>query len=277
MKTSIYLLIAILSVGGIPALAQQYLSEALPVDHYQRGVELLNKKKYGAARHEFDAYLQQQPDGAYADEAEYYAAYSAIRLYNPDGVADLDEFVREHPTNPKALRANYELGNFYFRDEEYGKAIEAFEETDARNLSREDEATRNFKLAYSYFTRQKFKEAKPLLDAIKSSDNVYSSAASYYAGYINFRQGDYDQALDDLRRAEQEESYARVTPYLIANVFSHQGQYDRLIEYGEKMIERSKSDPEAVANVPEIMLMVGDAYYEQGRLRSGRTLPNRLR
>ena len=228
-------------------------------------MDLLDKKKYGAAREEFETYLQQDPTGAYAADAEYYAAYSAVRLYNPDGEAKLNEFVRNNRSNPKAIRANYELGNFYFRDEEYGKAIEAFEKTDARNLSREDDATRSFKLAYSYFTRKKFKEAQPLFNSIKQSDNVYNSAASYYAGYIAAQEGNYDEALEDLRRAEQEESYARVTPYLITNIFSKQKQYNRVIEYGEKMIARSESGGEdVVANVAEIKLLVGDAYYEQG-------------
>ena len=271
LRRTIILSFAILTLGSLSELqAQQYVSDASTVNHYQRGTELLDKKKFGAAREEFQTYLAQEPHGAYAAEAEYYTAYAAVRLYNPDGPARLAEFIRTYPSHPKALRANYEMGNFYFRDEDYGRAIEAFEGADARNLSREDEATRNFKLAYAYFTRQKFKEAQPLFNSIKSSNNVYSSAASYYAGYIALQQGDYDEALDDLRRAEQEESYARVTPYLIANVFSQQRKYDRLIEYGEKMIERGR-DSDAVANLPELMLMVGDAYYEQDEFAKAKT------
>ncbi len=268
MNTTIRTLIMSLLASAIiaPALAQRYVSEVSPVNHFQQGMELLDKKKYGAARVEFENYLQMQPAGAYASEAEYYAAYSAVRLYNPDGEAKLDDFVRDYPSDPKALRANYELGNFYFRDEDYGKAIEAFEATDARNLSRPDETTRDFKLAYAYFTRKKFKEAQPLFNSIKRSDNIYKSAASYYAGYIASQEGDYEKALEDLRRAEQEESYARVTPYLIASIFSKQGKYDRVIDYGEKMLVRSKSEGEdAVANAAEIGLLVGDAYYEQGK------------
>ncbi len=260
------LVLSLLGVSLSPSLAQRYVSEVSPVNHFQQGMDLLDKKKYGAARVEFETYLQLQPTGAYASESEYYAAYSAVRLYNPDGEAKLADFVRNNPSNPKALRANYELGNFYFRDEDYGKAIEAFEATDARNLSRTDEATRDFKLAYAYFSRKKFKEAQPLFDNIKRSDNVYQSAASYYAGYIASQQGDYEQALEDLRRAEQEESYAKVTPYLIASIFSKQGNYDRVIDYGEKMIARSNNEGEdAVANAAEIGLLVGDAYYEQGK------------
>ena len=261
-----YLLFLVASLALLPpALAQQYISETSPANHFQQGMDLLDKKKYGAAREEFETYLLRAPDGAYATDAEYYAAYAAVRLYNPDGEAKLNEFVRNNRSNPKAIRANYELGNFYFRNEDYSKAITAFEKTDARNLSREDEATRDFKLGYSYFTKKKFKEARPLFNDIKLSDNVYSSAASYYAGYIAAQEGQYEVALEDLRRAEQEESYARVTPYLIANIFSKQGKYDRVIDYGEKMIARSESEGEdAVANVPEIKLLVGDAYYEQG-------------
>ena len=243
-----------------PTLAQQYVSDAEPVRFFQQGMDLLDKKKYGAAREEFENYLAAAPQGAYASDAEYYAAYSAVRLYNPDGEAKLADFIKNNRSDPKAIRANYELGDFYFRDEQYKKVIEYFEKTDVLNLTPEEETNRNFKLAYAYFTQQQFAEAKPLFDQIKAQEGIYTNAASYYAGYIAFKEGSYEEALTDLRRAEQEESYARVVPYLITSVFAKQGQYDRVIEYGEKIIADNQRQDE-VANLPEIMLLVGDAYY----------------
>lgn len=175
MKQLTLTLFSVLVLSGLsPLAAQQYISEVSPADHFQQGMDLLDKKKYGAAREEFETYLLQAPNGAYATDAEYYAAYAAVRLYNPDGEAKLNEFVRDNRSNPKAIRANYELGNFYFRDEDYGKAIEAFEKTDARNLSREDEATRNFKLAYAYFSRKKFKRLSHYLTTL--SDRIMCTA-----------------------------------------------------------------------------------------------------
>ena len=244
--------------------AQQYLSEVIPERLYQQGVDLLDKKKYSAARESFEEYLDRAPQGQYATESQYYAAFSAVRLYNPDGEAQLAEFVRDHSSHPKAIRANYELGNFYFTEQQYDKVIEYFEKTDIRNLSVTEEESRNFKLGYAYFAKQNFEEATPLFNRLKNSDNPYRSAAYYYAGYLAMQNGNYDAALADLRKIEQDESYGKAVPFLIANILNQQERYDQLKTYGEKILAQNENaGRDAVANFPEIMLLVGEANYRQ--------------
>ncbi len=241
--------------------AQQYLADTEPVHHYQRGMDLLDKQKYTAARVAFEQYLDTDQEGERAVEAEYYIAYAALRLYNADGEARLAKFVEEHSSHPKAIRANYELGNFYFKDENYDKVITYFEKTDTRNLTRQEQDTRNFKLAYAYFTQQDFYKAKPYFDQVKASESPFASAASYYSGYIAYQQSDFEAALKDLQRAELAPAYAAVVPYLIANIYYKQGRYDRLQTYAQGILD---SGSQRVKNLPDIMLLAGEAYFMQG-------------
>lgn len=238
--------------------AQQYISEADPIVYYQSGLDLLDKQKYSAAREEFENYLQQDRNGEMAAEAEYYIAYAALRLYHADGEARLSEFVKKHTTHPKAIRANYELGDFYFKDNNYKKAIDFFEKTDVYNLTEEEKNTRNFKLGYAYFSQQKFDKAKPFFDQVKNTPSSYSSAAGYYAGFIAYEKNNYTEALSDLRRAGQEPSYAQAVPYLISNIYYKQKKYEELISYGEKIINSSD-----VKNLAEIKLLMGEAYFSR--------------
>ena len=260
-------IIFILTLSGLIFLAsfchaQEYLSESIPDHLYQQGLDLLEKKKYSAARETFEQYLAHSPNGTHATESQYYAAYSAVRLYNSDGEARLADFMEEHASHPKALRANYELGDFYFNEGRYDKVIEYFEKTDTRNLSREEGETRNFKLGYAYFTRQKFEEAKSLFSFLKGGNNPYQNAAHYYSGYIAMQNGNYDEALTDLRRIEQDESYGRAVPFLIANILNQQERYDQLKKYGETILEKGEKE---VANYSEIMLLVGEANFREKR------------
>ncbi len=241
--------------------AQQYLSEIEPIQYYQKGMDLLDKHKYSAAREAFEKYLESDQSTERAVEAEYYVAYAALRLYNADGEDRLAEFVSRHSSHPKAIRANYELGNFYFKDENYDKAISYFEKADVRNLTPEEQNTRNFKLAYAYFTEEEFNQAKPYFDQVKASNSPFSSASSYYAGYISYLQEDYENALTDLRRAEQEASYAEVVPYLIANIYYEQENYDQLLRYAQGILD---SGNQRIKNLPDIMLLAGEAYFMQG-------------
>ncbi|MEM6842413.1 MAG: tetratricopeptide repeat protein [Bacteroidota bacterium] len=242
--------------------AQEYLARATPNQLYQQGLGLLEKKKFGAARETFEQYLNQTPSGVHATDAQYYAAYSAVRLYNPDGEDQLADFIEAHSSHPKALRANYELGNFYFTEQQYSKVITYFEQVDSRNLSTEEKDTRNFKLGYAYFVKQQFEKARPLFAMLKSSGKPYQSAAYYYSGYIALENKNYEEALSDLRHIEQDESYGRAVPFLIASILNQQERYDQLKSYGEKILDRDARD---VNNHSEIMLLVGEANYRQKR------------
>lgn len=260
-KTLPYLLLTFLISISAPLWAQRYISQADPIHYYQKGMDLLDKQKYSAARDAFESYLEHEQRSERAIEAEYYVAYAALRLYNADGEDLLATFVNEHSSHPKAIRANYELGNFYFKDENYDKAITYFEKADVNNLNPEEQHSRNFKLAYAYFTHEAFKQAKPYFDQVKVSNSAFSSAASYYAGFIAYQDGNYEEALGDLRRAEQEPSYAEVVPYLIANIYYEQGEFEMLKTYAQGILDSGNS---GIKNLPDIMLLAGEAYFMQG-------------
>lgn len=243
-------------------LAQQYVSDANPIWHFQNGLDLLDKKKYSAARESFENYLRQEEQGEMSVDAQYYIAYAALRLYHNDGEARLAEFVEQHNTHPKAIRANYELGDFYFKDNNFKKAVSFLEKTDVYSLTPTEQTERNFKLAYAYFSQQQFDKAKPYFDQVKNTQGSYSPAASYYAGYIAFENGNYSEALTDLRRAGQEKSYAQAVPYLIANIYYKQKKYDELITYGEQILQgASGGSQDDIKNASEINLLLGEAFF----------------
>src|SRR5699024_2407744 len=133
---------------------------------------------------------------------------SALRLYHADGEKLVENFIHRYEGHPKALLAYYEMGNFYFREKNYTKAIRYLSQVDVTGLSKSQRNETQFKLAYAHFSRQEFDKAQEQFNAIKISDNRYTYASSYYAGYIEYRQGDFDQALTDLKRAERNETYA---------------------------------------------------------------------
>ncbi len=237
-------------------LAQRYVSDAEPIAYFQSGMDLLDKQKYSAARQEFETYLEKAGRSSLATEAEYYVAYTALLTYNADGEARLSDFIKNHAAHPKALRANYELGNFYFRDNNYKKTIAYLEKADEYSLTQEERDMRNFKLGYAYLAQKQFDQSKPYFDQVKTKPGSYNGAANYYAGYISFRNGNYAEALSDLRKAGQEESYAENVPFLIASIYYKQKKYDELISYGEKALVEKNAK-----NLANINLLLGEAYY----------------
>ncbi len=255
MKNLFLLFLTLFSFHSL--FSQNTINQDNPDNLFLTGIELLDKEKYGAARHTFEQYLQNsEADDIRAIEASYYVAYSALRLYHADGEKLVENFIYDHEGHPKALLAYYEMGNFYFREKNYAKATRYLEKVNLDALSKNQKLETQFKIAYAHFTRKDFEKALVQFDQIKTSENRYTYAASYYAGFIEYRNGDYENAIRDLRRAEGNESYAAVVPYMITNVYYQQKDYDAMLKYAEAAVRRPN-----LQNEDEIYLLIGEAYY----------------
>lgn len=257
MKNFIFFIIAFFPANIL--IAQSTLTQNSVDQYYTTGVELMDKEKFGAARYAFENYLAMAgDDGLKAIEASYYIAYSALRLYHADGEKLVENFIHQNEDHPKALLAYYEMGNFYFREKNYAKAIRYLTKVDVTGLSKAQSEDAQFKLAYAHFSRQEFQKALEQFNSIKTAENKYTYAASYYAGYIEYRQGDYNLALDDLKRAERSEAYAAIVPYMIANVYYKQENYDGMLQYAESTVKRPN-----IQSKDEIYLLIAEAYYRK--------------
>jgi tetratricopeptide (TPR) repeat protein len=229
-------------------------------DIYQEAHNLYQVKQYNASQKLFETYIN-HPDRSDLNQqnASYFSALAAIYLFHADGESRIKSFVNAYPTNAYAEEAYFALGNFYYREKNYAKAIQYYKETDESVLKGKKKEDLQFKLAYSYFSRKAFTEALPYFNKIKKSSSSYQSAASYYAGYIAFELGDYEQALIDLRKASENESYRATTSTMIANIYYRQQKYDQVIEYAQSISSNSAGSASA-----DLSLIIGDSYYFKG-------------
>lgn len=216
-----------------------------PNQLFQKGVDLVNLRQYSAAQEIFNEYINNDPDYLKQVESEYYLAICAMELTQPVAEELFVKFANNHPHHPKAEMAYYELGNFYFDKGEHKKSIDFLEKIDVEALDNEQLLRAQFNLGYAYFTQKKYKKALKNFNLVKieSNNNKYQYVAYYYAGYINYKEKNYKEALTDLQNAEKNDTYKRVVPYMIVNVYHRSEQYDQLIEYAEaKLSEDSKNE-----------------------------------
>jgi len=237
----------------LTAFAQKTYVDYGASDQYNRALNLFNDQQYNAAQTIFDTYLQNVNEhAANKSSAEYYSALAAIYLFQSDGENRIKQFVDAYPNHPKALEAYFQLGNFYYREKNYAKAIQYYEKTNEKVLSKKELKNFQFKIGYSYFSRKAFQEALPYFNQLKRVDNQYQSAAYYYAGFINYELADYAQALVDLEKAEENDAYKASVAEMKANIFYQQGRFDEVINYVESLDGRVPSN---------IYLIAGDAFY----------------
>src|SRR5690606_25757960 len=120
----------------------------------------------------------------------------------------------------------------------------------------------HFKWGYSHFNLRQLDEALEQFNFVKNQSTPWSPAANYYAGFIAYSKGMYDEALADLKKAETHASYAPIVPYLIANVYYKQKQYDQLLNYTASLKNKT-----GIQNAKEIAMLTAEAQYFKGNFR----------
>lgn len=258
MKKSTWVLVIIL-LSHFPAHGQETLSQQKPERLFQTGIDLLSHHEYGASYKAFSDFISQYPSSdSRTTEAEYYKAFCALNLYHADGERLLEDFIDNHPKNPRAVTAYYDLAGFFYGEKNYSKASQYYSRVDFRALGGEQQNTGRFRWGYSLFTLRSFNTALDEFNTIKATGGTYGPAASYYAGFIESSVGDYTNALIDLKRAEANDSYAAIVPVLISTVYYKQKDYNELLAYSEAVLQR-----ENVSSADEISLLAAEAHFRK--------------
>ncbi|WP_266365958.1 tetratricopeptide repeat protein [Tellurirhabdus rosea] len=270
MKLSPRNLAVILSCCALPfsLQAQRTLSYTEPDRHYRNGIEWFEKNNYAAAREEFQQYLTSRRSvlntgDLNAVNAEYYLALSGLYMDLPGAEVQVDRFVKTNTTHPKAAQLFGDLGEYYFYKGDVDKAITFLEKAVRQNQNYARAAQNKYLLAMAYYGKQDFRQALPLLNQIKQDTGLdQAPAASYYAGVINFRNGNFAEALSDFRRVEKNPAYQNDVPNWIVQSLYKTGRYDELLTYAEPLLARNRAN---AAQLADVALFTGEVYYNKGQ------------
>ena len=263
--------------------AQRTLTYTEPDLHYRNGVELFDRSNFAAARSEFERYLTQRRPllntqgtpaaGSPASDpnavaAEYYMAVASLYAGEPGAEALVDRFVRNHGEHPKAGQLYGDLGLYYVGREDYTNAITYLQRAVGQSNSAGRQRDYQYSLALAYYNTQDLARALPLLNAVKTDpDYANAAAASYYAGVINFRNGQYNEAISDFKRIESNLTYQSEVPNWLAQAYYKQGRYDELTAYTEPLLKRNTGPA-----LGEVALFTAEVYYRQGQY--AQAIPN---
>ena len=257
----------VFSVGvflSISVLAQKTVVYTNGDAEFKTGVELFQKEKYGAAQKSFTKVIDSNKDvqSLIRIDAEYYNSICAIELFNKDGEIFLKQFIKDHPESPKVKSAYFYLGKYNYRKKKYKDAIDWFEKVDIYDLTTEDLAEFYFKRGYSFFESNKLAEAKKDFFEIKDVDNKYAAAAKYYYAHIAYTEKNYETALTDFSKLQQNETFGPIVPYYIAQIYYLQGKYETVITYAPSLL-----DSAITKRAPEIAKIIGESYYKLSKYK----------
>ena len=221
-------------------------------------MDLLDRSKYAAAYDEFHKYLNAGQNQVNKADAQYFAAYCAVKLRREHGEGLTWEFIDSNPDHAMAPMAFFELAQLKYQMRQYESAIEYYERVDFSKIPAESAFEGRFRLGYALFTQKEFERALAQFEQVKLTSNTYQYPARYYSGYINYQKGEYERALLDFKKAEENEAYAPVVPPLVVKVLYKQGRFAELISYGTASLAKPAVRPKS-----DLHLYLGEAHYRQ--------------
>jgi TolA-binding protein len=268
MKASLHFLFA-LSFLVFPALcgsaliAQKTATFAADDVLYREALELYDKEKYAAAQQKFERYMAEtdKPDSERAITAEYLAGLCAMYLFHKDAEYRLETFVQDHPESPWVRQVYFELATYNYQRKRYKKALEWFEQTDARYLQPNKKEEFLFKRAHANFEQENYDAARTDFFELKSSDGEFGTPSLYYYSHIAYTDGEWETALEGFQTLEKNPSFKPIVPYYITQILYNQGRYEGLLDYAPAFID-STGESE-VKRLPEISRLIGDAHYRE--------------
>ena len=171
-------------------------------------------------------------------EIDYYATACALKQGEESAEQKAIDYIDLEKNTARVQMMNFQLGEYYFRQKDFNKALQHYEQANIANLSNDDIAAMKFHQGYSYFTMQQFAKAKPLFNTIRSmNDDPNYLDANYYYGFLAFRDKQYNEALQSFKIVENEKDYATVVPYYIAQIYYIQGKKEEALKYAENKIK----------------------------------------
>lgn len=227
---------------------------------YNRGLELFEKQKYGAAKDQFEQAISiiDDQNSEISANAHFYIAECALELFHKDAEFLLKEFIRNYSSSPRVADAWFLLGNYNYRKKKWDEAIQYYNELQVINLEEPRRSEYLFKNGYSELQMKDLDNAAGLFFQMDDQSSVYFAPGTYYLGHINYSQKKYAAALKSFKGLEDHELFGDVVPYYIVQIYHFQEDYDEVIEYGKSFLE-----DENVKRKPEISRVVGDAYYHK--------------
>ena len=257
---------------GIVAYSQETSFYSDPFTKFKEAKEYFQKEQYALAYpllKELDQSVKETDianNPVTVQEISYYTIACALKHGEAKAEDEAIRYIDVEKNTSRVQMMNFHLGEYYFRQQQFSKAADHYEQSNIANLSNKEIAEMKFHQGYSYFTLQRFSEAKPLFNTIRSiRDDPNYLDANYYYGFLAFRDKQYNEALQSFKIVENEKDYASVVPYYIAQIYYIQGKKDEALKYAEAKIKTGKSQYYDV----EMKQMIGHAYFERKEYDKG--------
>lgn len=290
----------ILLIAGIAsslqlAYSQRNIANDLPQRLFLEGKDMFVNNNYIGAEDILSEFKEITKDRSLLSEVDFMLAASSFFRGRDNADVVLREYLDTYPESYHRNDIHFYLGSDFFNKKNWSKALYWFNQTDVNLLDHTNQDDYMFRLAYANLQQGHKSEAAKLFDALAKNSNKYYEAATYYKAYIDFYNGNYDNAISVFEKLKNKSEYQEQANFFIVqgkflkndlagsingatnyinnypnssnlseiyrilgNSFFRQNQINESISYYEKYLV-SENDP-----LREDMYLLGSAYTQKG-------------
>ncbi len=236
---------------------------------FNQGKELFTQRKYAASYRNFEEFLKntEKIEAGQIQEAEFYLAANSFELRKDNAEATLKEFFYKHPYTPFYDKTNLMLGMLEYEKKKYPEALVYFNNINPKRLGLRERTDYMFAMGYSCLQTKNYTQALGIFKELKGMNTRYNLAATYYYAYSEYTLGNYQAALPEFLKIENNPAYSRIVPYYIAQIYYSQKDYTKFYEKADYLLKNNPNNP----NNGEIYRILGEIAYEKKNYASAIT------
>lgn len=225
--------------------------------YFDRGKEMFELGNYVGCADQLNEYKKEAVNASLIERANYMLAISAYECNKPDAVMQLQSFLNNYPWSVEIPSVNFCIGNSYFFNGDFKRAVRTYEAINMETLSRNNQADYCYRLGLSYIKTDRIDEAAPLFNALSTIGEKYKNESLFYTAYIQYVNKEYARALAGFQEVEHVRGFEESSAYYITQIYFVNGQYDRVISVGTKLLSEY---PGNQFNT-EVCRLLGESYY----------------
>ena len=267
MNSKKVLLASLISFYGISEAQQsQYFTQK---EDYQFGLaeNLYNTKVYNASQYEYSSqyFYNKSLSNSRKEAALFFSNVIGVILQQQYAEEGLNAFMKEYPKSAYFAQANGPLADYYLGKKDFEKALQALQNVNQYQLSKEENTQYIMKLGYAKFmTGDSAGAIEALEESFKTADETSKPAIAYMLGHLYYADKQNENAFVYFDQIKNNEEYAHlVKPYYV-QMYYNQKKYDLAISEGNDILNTGKT----TAYDTEIHKIVGESYFMKGDYQS---------
>jgi len=225
---------------------------------YREATSLFDQHNYGSALSSFKKYMndEQNKKSVSYEDAVYYSTICSIKLGNKNAINQVKMFMADYPASTWVPTINFELGNIYYKDKKYSKALEAYNSLSASKLDVSQRPEYSYKKGYCQMKQSQFDNALASYRKVMDTKSSYAKPANYYFAHIQYQKGNIEEALIAFKAIENERKFKKYVPLYLIKIYYQQGEYQTVIDEGIVYLPKAaKKEKSGIAR------LIANSYY----------------